>query len=86
MVMRKMHQEGMTTTSTVPISYQEIINRAAGEPIFRSQLYANPQKALSDNRYEMKQEDFDRLMNSMQKAKRIFNNKAYQLLEAEKEN
>ncbi len=53
MVMRKMQQEGMATTSTVPISYQEIINRAASEPLFRTQVITNPDEVISEYNYSL---------------------------------
>jgi hypothetical protein len=53
--MRKMQQEGMTTESTVPISYQEIINRAAGDPVFRTQIITSPQEVISEYSYSLEE-------------------------------
>jgi len=49
-------------TDTVPISYQEIINRAAGDPPFRSNLVADPEGTLDFYHYKVTDEDRTRLV------------------------
>ena len=62
MIMDKMKKEGMELTDTVPISYQEIINRAAGDPPFRSSLVADPEGTLDFYHYKVTDEDRSRLV------------------------
>ena len=40
---------------TVPISYQEVINRSAGDPMFRSTMFSDPEQTLSSYHYSMKE-------------------------------
>ena len=57
MMMKKMKEEGIDIGSTVPISYQEIINRAAGDPPFRSQLVSNPEETIKNYHYSLSDDD-----------------------------
>jgi len=46
----------MDIGTTVPISYQEVINRSAGDPLFRSTIFSDPEDTLSSYHYSMKEE------------------------------
>ncbi len=56
------HNPRLKLTDTVPISYQEIINRAAGDPPFRSSLVVDPEGTLDFYHYKVTDEDRLRLV------------------------
>ncbi len=60
--MGKMKQEGMDLGDSVPISYQEVINRAAGDPPFRSQLTADPEGTIEQYHYQISNNDKDKII------------------------
>lgn len=69
MVMRKMRDEGMQMSEGVPISYQEIINRAAGDPLFRTQFITSPQEVITEYSYSLEEEhksNLDSYISSLQ--------------------
>lgn len=45
----------MDIGTTVPISYQEVINRSAGDPLFRSTIFSDPEDTLHSYHYSMKE-------------------------------
>lgn len=61
MMMKKMKDEGIDIGDKVSISYQEVINRAAGDPPFRSSLVSNPDQTLQFYHYQMTDDDKSKL-------------------------
>lgn len=57
MVLKKMISEGIESDNKVPISYQDLINRATGDPLFRANLVVDCKKTIDINNYEVNDDD-----------------------------
>lgn len=49
--MKKMKDDGIVASSDVPISYQEMVDRAAIDPYFRIHVTIKPEKTIHQNKY-----------------------------------
>lgn len=57
MVLKKMISEGIESDNKVQISYQDLINRATGDPLFRTNLVVDCKKTIDINNYEVNDGD-----------------------------
>jgi hypothetical protein len=49
--MKKMKDDGIVASSDVPISYQDMVDRAANDPYFRVHLTVKPEETIYQNKY-----------------------------------
>ena len=51
--MKRMQDDGIVESSDVPISYQDMVDRAANDPHFRVHLTVKPDDAINQNNYSV---------------------------------
>ncbi|HOO97838.1 MAG TPA: radical SAM protein [Caldisericia bacterium] len=82
MMMKKMKEEGIDIGDTVPINYQEVINRSAGDPIFRSNVFANPENTLDRYHYNMEEKDKENLTHLVSRMQDVARGQLKNMLES----